>query len=282
MKSILIATDLSARSDRALDRAVSLAREHGAALTVVHVVDDDLPAPIADAQKSAAEAAIRKHVDALIADDGPDVSIELVGERPHVGILETSVKTGAELIVLGAHREDTFADMFRGTTAERVVRAGDVPVLLVKDRVTGPYLRIMVGVDFSVCSRRAFEFSVGLAPSGRFHLVHAYDVPFKGFLYSRQTRNEVSTQHAAQFQEMVESEMATFLASQDGPSAQIEQIMEEGAARDVIYRQVRRLDPDLLVMGTHGRTGVALAALGSVAEDQLRAPPCDVLAVKAW
>lgn len=282
MKSILIATDLSARSDRALDRAISLAREHGAALTVVHVVDDDLPYTIAEAQTTAAEAAIRKHVDALTADAGPEVSIDVVCERPHIGILEASEKADADLIVLGAHREDKFADMFRGTTAERVMRAGAVPVLLVKDRVTGPYLRIMVAVDFSVSSRRAFEFSVGLAPAGRFHLVHAYDVPFKGFLYSRQTRDEVNTQHEAQFRQMVESEMATFLASRDGPDPEIERIMEEGAARDVIYRQVRRLEPDLLVMGTHGRTGVALAALGSVAEDQLRAPPCDVLAVKAW
>jgi len=40
--------------------------------------------------------------------------------------------------------------------------------------------------------------------------------------------------------------------------------------------------PDLLVVGTHGRTGVAHALLGSVAERLLRRPQCDVLAVRAW
>ena len=58
--------------------------------------------------------------------------------------------------------------------------------------------------------------------------------------------------------------------------------MEEGAVREVIGRQVSRLNPDLLVIGTHGRTGVAHAFLGSVAEDLLKNPPCDVLVVKAW
>ena len=63
-----------------------------------------------------------------------------------------------------------------------------VPVLLVKDRPDNPYQRIMVGVDFSVYSRGAVEFAIGFVPSGEFHLVHAYDVPFKGFLYDRDTR----------------------------------------------------------------------------------------------
>ena len=48
MKKFLMATDLSARSERALERAVSLARNHCAKLTVVHVVDEALPASLAE------------------------------------------------------------------------------------------------------------------------------------------------------------------------------------------------------------------------------------------
>lgn len=281
MKSILMATDLSARSDRALERAVGLASDDGAALSIVHVLDEDLPA-LANARQKAAEQATQEHVDTLTASNGPSISIEVVFGRAYVDILEMSEKVEAEMIVLGVHREDAFKDMFRGTTAERVIRAGNVPVLLVKDRVSGPYQRIMVGVDFSVYSRRAVEFAVSFVPSAEFYLVHAYDVPFKGFLYGNDTRRQVSKQHQLQFQQMVEEEMATFLASFETKAPKLERVMQEGMVQDVIHRQINRLKPDLLVIGTHGRTGVAHAFLGSVAEDLLRDPPCDVLAVKAW
>ncbi|MCG8595703.1 MAG: universal stress protein [Kiloniellales bacterium] len=282
MKRILMATDLSARSDRALERALRLAADHGGEVTVVHVVDAELPASLADAQAQAAKQAIREHIATLTAAEGLQVSAEVVFGRAYLGILDMSEKMDAELILLGLHREDAFRDMFRGTTAERVIRAGDVPVLLVKERASGPYQRIMVGVDFSVYSRRAVEFAVGFAPTARFHLVHAYDVPFKGFLHGQDTRREISKQHETQFQNMVEEEMAAFLSTLDAKTPELERIMEHGVVREVIHRQVDRLKPDLLVVGTHGRTGVAHALLGSVAENLLREPPCDVLAVNAW
>ncbi len=282
MKSILIATDLSARSDRALDRAVILAQARGARLTVVHIVDQDLPASLADAQKQAAHDAISSHLATLASGDEPQVSIAVVFGHSGSNILDMAANVAAELIVVGVPREDAFKDMFRGTTAERIIRAGDVPVLLVKDRATTPYRRIMVGVDFSVYSRRAVEFAVSFVPDGHFHLVHAYDVPFKGFLYGHDTRREVTKQHQVQLEQMINGEMATFLASVPAAGAKLEQIMQEGAPRSVIAEQARRLSPDLLIIGTHGRTGVAHAFLGSVAEDLLRTPPCDVLAVRAW
>jgi nucleotide-binding universal stress UspA family protein len=282
MSEFLMATDLSARSDRALERAVMLAREHDARLTIVHVVDEDLPAALADSQQNAAEESIRQHVNALTAPDGLDVSTEVIFGRAYIDILEMSEKMEAEMIILGVHREDAFKDMFRGTTAERIIRGSNVPVLLVKDRPDNPYRRIVVGVDFSVYSRRAVEFAIGFVPSGEIHLVHAYDVPFEGFLYGRDTRKQVSKEHQIQFEKMIEDEMAAFLGSFEPKGLMIECVMKKGSAREVIHRQVNQAKPDLLVVGTHGRTGVAHALLGSVAEDLLSQPPCDVLAVKAW
>lgn len=282
MKSILMATDLSARSDRALERAATIARDGGGELTIVHVVDEDLPPSLANAQQRAAKETIQGHVDTLTEGNKPSVSIKVVLGRDYVGIIEMSERVDAELIVLGVHRKDAFKDMFRGSTVERVIRVGNIPVLLAKDRVSGPYQRIIVAADFSVYSRRAIEFAVDLAPGGEFHVVHAYDVPFKGFLYGDDTRRTVRKQHEEKFQKMVEEEMATFLFPFEAKTFKLERIMQQGTVRGVIDRQVNLLIPDLLVIGTHGRTGVARALLGSVAQDILRNPPCDVLAVKAW
>jgi len=282
MKKLLMATDLSARSDRALERAVRLATEHGAELTIVHVVDEDLPSSISDVQEKEAKQAIQEHIGSLTAGNGPHISIKVVFGRDYADILEMSEETEAGMIVLGMHREDAFKDMFRGTTVERIIRASNVPVLLVRNQAGEPYRRVMVGVDFSIYSRRAVEFAAKLVPSGEFYLVHAYDVPFKGFLYGHDTRREISNQHEAQFREMLEEELATFLASLEPKAPKLERVMQEGMVREVIRQQLRQLKPDLLVIGTHGRTGVSHAFLGSVAEDLLRSPPCDVLAVKAW
>ena len=282
MREFLMATDLSARSDRALERAVKLAREHDARLTIVHVVDEDLPARLADNHKSAAEETIRKHVGTLTAADGLSVSTQVISGRPYIDILEMSEKAKAEIIILGVHREDAVKDMFRGTTAERIIRGSNVPVLLVKDRTLNSYKRVIVGVDFSVFSRRAVEFSVRFVQSGELYLVHAYHVPFEGFLHGRDTRTQISKQHEAQFEKLISEEMSSFLNSFKSDGSKIERVMCKGSAREVIHGQVDRLKPDLLVVGTHGRTGVAHALLGSVAEDLLCHPPCDVLAVKAW
>lgn len=282
MKKFLMATDLSARSDRAVERAVMLAQEHDAYLTIMHVIDDELPSTLADAQEDAAKQAIDEHVDKLAAGNRDRISIEVVSGRPHADILEMSEKVEAELVILGMHREDAFKDRFRGTTAERIIRAGGVPVLLAKDRVIRPYKKVIVGVDFSVHSRRAVEFAANFVPSGEFHLVHAYGVPFEGFLYGHDTKRQVAQLHEVEFEKMMDEEMATFLASLDEKSAGVDRIMKQGTVREVIFDQARRLKPDLVVMGTHGRTGIAHAFLGSVAEDLLRAPPCDVLAVKSF
>ena len=282
MKNLLLATDLSARSDRAFERAVALAQQLSAKLTVVHVIDEELPASIADAQADVARQTIQDQIDKISGGTVPSFAIEVVFGRAYADILEISEKLDAELIVMGIHRDGKFKEMYRGTTAERVIRAGNCPILVVKDRITGPYSKIMIGVDFSVYSRRAIEFAVNFVADGEFHLVHAYDVPFRGFLSGESIRQEMSKQHQMQFQEMIDSEMAAFLSGLGEKAPKFKRVMQEGMVREVIHEQIRRLNPDLLVIGTHGRTGVAHAFLGSVAEDLLADPPCDVLAVKAW
>ncbi len=146
----------------------------------------------------------------------------------------------------------------------------------------GPYRRVMIGVDFSVFSRQAIEFTVGFLPKAELRLVHAYDIPFKGFGYSERTRRAARKGHEAQFRAMVDEEMAKFVSTLEKKPPRIQCLMEEGIVTDVLQHQIAHLKPDLLVIGTHGRTGIARAVLGSVAEELLRDPPCDVLAVKAW
>ena len=282
MKKFLIATDLSPRSDRALNRALALTDEFGAKLTVLHVVDEDLPASVADQLMEEAKSAIDDHLDTYPTLKRNDILRKVVFGIGFKDILEEANKVEADLIIMGTHREGSLSDLFLGTTVERVIRRGNDPVLVVKDRVKGPYRRVLVGVDFSVYSRRAVEFAIQFVPKGEIHVVHAFDVPFKRFLSARSAPNEVSKKHRQQMDAMLEGEIQAFLASLPSLPKSLNRILQEGSVREVMADQVRQLRPDLLVVGTHGRTGMAHAFLGSTALDLLSDPPCDVLAVKAW
>lgn len=283
MQKLLMATDLSARSERALARAIGIARDHGARLTVVHVVDEDLPDSVRTALESGARQIVGDRIANLTsADSGPGVSLEIVTGRPHQEILALAEKTGSSVIVLGMHREDALADFFRSTTAERILRAATVPILLVTDPAEASYQKAMVGVDFSVYSRRAIEFAAGFAPGAAFHLVHAYDIPFKGFVGEDEDRGRIGKEHHDTLQRLIDEEMKTLVATLPSGAPTLTPVMAEGPVRQVLRQQAEHLKPDLLVLGTHGRTGAGRALLGSVAEDFLGNPPCDLLAVKAW
>lgn len=279
---ILMATDLSARSDRALERAVSIAREHKAPLSVVHVVDEDLPVAIAHSVQGAATKAIRDHLAAIPGSAETEIAVLVTLGRSYEAILSTAEAADSDLIVLGLHREDAFKDRFRGTTVERVIRFGQRPVLLVKERAREPYRRILVGMDFSVCSRRAVEVAMRMTSGGELHLVHAYAVPFRAFLHGRDTQRDVGKMHEDQMRQMLGKEFAAFYGRSETHESDPKLILRHGDVRQVLRDEASRIKADLLVVGTHGRTGVSHALLGSVAEDILRSPPCDVLAVKAW
>ena len=119
-------------------------------------------------------------------------------------------------------------------------------------------------------------------PGGDFHVVHSYDVPFAGFITDAASRREAEADHKARLEAMVAAEMKQLVDGLAGMPGTLTSTVHRGAVMEVIYDQVRAVRPDLIVMGTHGRTGIARAMLGSVAQEILADPPCDVLAVGGW
>lgn len=282
MQRLLFATDLSSRAHWAMERSLLLAGEFSAPLTVLHVVDEDLPEAIARHHREAAEQTIRDCITALPAHHGVELTIRVVLGRAAREIVRQTEAEGAGVIVLGTPREERLADMFRGTTPERVLRAARAPVLVAARKIKGSYRRVMIGVDFSMASRRAIEHGVSLFPDATFFLIHAYEVPFAGFLHGRDSEAAIGEQHERKLTAMINDEMQALEREHRGRAPLFQRVMGRGRAPEVIRAEVERLCPDLLIVGTHGRTGVPHAIIGSVAEDLLSAPPCDVMAVKAW
>lgn len=138
----------------------------------------------------------------------------------------------------------------------------------------------MVAVDMSECSRTALEFALRLLPEAELTVVHAYEVPFATFISGEDSDRTVEAKHRENIERLVAGEVEAFLDRYSGKAPSIRQVVARGMVREVVRNETKRSRPELLVIGTHGRSGVAHALLGSVAEDLLRQPPCDILAVR--
>ena len=280
MKKLLIATDLSARSDRALQRAMALAQQLGARLEVIHIVSDSAPISIAEQYEASAHAIIEQLLASLpsAADVKPEISI--VRGHDHDEILRHSQEAGAELIVLGITRHTAY-ELFRGTTAERIIRIGNLPVLLVKDPVAQAYERVLVATDNSPASRRALEFAAAIAPNAEFHLLHTVHVPFKGLLDS-ESQAQLRQDQEQKFKEALEKDIRAHAQKLGKGGLRTTFHVEEGDVLAVVRNQAAELKPDLLAIGSHGRSGLRHAIIGTVAGNLLSDPPVDVLVTKGW
>ena len=278
---ILVATDFSARSERALRRAGMLARSMAGALTVVHVVDDDRPGRIVELEVREAGTLLEEQVGSLPELAGLACRYEVVTGDPFDGILRAGAETAADLIVMGSHRKHLLRDVFIGTTIERVVRRGPCPVLMVNSPAAGPYGSVLVPVDMSDASARALEAAdgLGLLEDARVVVAHAFLAMATGPLYIADAPKERIAAHVAEEQRRADVELGAFLEANHVLDRDWQRHVREGDALEVIGAAVETLRPDLVVVGTHGRSGIARIFLGSVTESLLRALETDILAV---
>lgn len=284
---ILVGTDLSPRSDRALDRSYALAQELKAELTILYVVDADLPEELRTHSIEWARVALAKEIAAQAAKTGITAHADVLAGHPKTDIARQAAAIKADLIVLGVHNQSAMPTprSFAATTAGQIVKSSHLPVLLVKQEAGRPYRQVVIGVDFSVYSRAALRAALKLAEGAQFHLVHAFHVPFKGFMASGAAAEEVALDQRLAFDAFLEDEMEILAkrGEESGiPAANLTKVVREGEPHMLLPATCAELAADLLVIGTHGRTGVSAAIWGSVATDILNRPPTDILVVKAF
>lgn len=280
MKRILMASDLSARSDRALQRAVSLADELGAELEIVTVSEDKLAETATVEAKPGADEALAKQLAAVAAGARANISQRVIAGVDYEDIIQRSNIILADLVILGTHRR-TKRELFREMTAALVLRHGNIPVLVVKNPVIGPYRHVLVPTDLSAHAEAATRISASLAPQGKVSLLHVVHRPFKSFL-SRRDQNSLMADNREQANEKLGDLISRLSAELADRAPQFEVNFLEGDILGSINAAVAKLNPDLLAVGTHGRSGFAHAVIGSIAEQLLCDASVDILAAKAW
>lgn len=286
-RSVLAAVDLTAAVDTVIRRVELLPFARHAKLTLLHVV----PRTLATSARRTAVADALGLLEAVV----PRIAARL----PHVDV-EWLVTVGAtaseianqattrsvQLIVTGRGPSRVFRDTLLGSTAERVLRRAQLPLLVTRPSHGGHYQRPAVAVALDHTDPRTIAALLQLVPPPRpgVVLLHACDVPH----YAKAARSLGDTaleQYLEQVRQRATHDIRLLVkrcGDRDGargrpPMWTIR--VSHGAPRTVIERAATDGAHDLLVLGTRGYTGAARAVMGSIAGDVLRATACDVLVV---
>lgn len=281
VKTILAAFALEAGDDPVPARAVSLARQHGARLIVLHVIealpDDSLPATVNGAQlvdliRSEADSQIRAAL------DGAEAEIHIETGRPYEAI--DRLAAGADLIVIGEGTARNLRERMFGSTADRVVRGAEKPVLVVKNPGNAPYAKLAAATDFSACSLAAARLGAEIAPDAVLQLVHAVEIPLGFEQAMRKAGTSESDIEAYRRARLKSARKALQTACSEANLPEtVQPRAMPGHAVPVLARLARRGEADLVAIGARGAGGASRMMLGSVARRALQLVPSDILIV---
>lgn len=194
--------------------------------------------------------------------------------------LEHARAIDCDFLVTGPAHVKVLGDKLLGSTAARIVRRATIPVLAVRRRPEGPYQSIVAAVDFSDGARTALLRGRELFASARLTALHAYRIfPNWGGPNADKSIDEVEAAERARVLKQAEQDMADLIAAAGTSASPIVPVLEEGEPEMALTSYVEAKWPDLVVAGTHGRSGFQQDAIGSMAELLLTTLPCDILAV---
>jgi nucleotide-binding universal stress UspA family protein len=147
--------------------------------------------------------------------------------------------------------------------------------------MTRPFKTILAPTDFSPASEVGLEYAIDLARQfhARLVLMSAVEVPalmigphsYETSMYLDTLRDEL--------QQTAEKRLAEWAGIARKRTLEAQTVLSVGAPHQLILQAAKKFKVDLIVMSTHGRTGVSHLLLGSVAEKVVRTAPCPVLTV---
>ena len=289
-RKVLLATDLSARGDRALERAVAIAQRHDAHLIIVHAFEELDESTLTYARHATpswrrppdavamSRQRIRRGLQTDLGDAVEKATVLIEEGDPAEVVERVAVSEHVDLIITGIAREGMFASrpVILGKTVEKLLRRLPVPILIVRNRARSAYQHIVVTTDFSEASAHALQTALRFFPSHSLHLLHASEAPYS-------TLAPDAGLHAERYLQVRVEELKSFLASVFLPEkerSRLVPMIEPGAPQQIIPEYVRMHGVDLVVLGTRGRGGVLGALLGSTAKSILSTLPCDALVVR--
>lgn len=292
MKKVLFPTDFSETANRSLPHALKIAHKYNAQVTLLHVrtpyADDPNRPEYQLLDEGKYEEYIRRNIDQLSREIESSHRITTAVARdfnPASGILEFIRENAIDLTAMGTHGRSALAHFFLGSVAEEVVRSASCPVLTVAQdrenyRSNPDYKKILIAFDFSEYSREAARKAREIAGAYGARLQALYvieqEVPPAYYGMWRNTLARQLPEIAAKARESLIDALGEEIPDDLGVHVKI----GEGKAYREIGEFARENEIDLIVMGTHGRSGIERMLLGSTTERVIRIASCPVLTFK--
>ncbi len=280
LQKLLVGTDFSARSDRAIRRATLLARKLGASLRLAHVVDGDQSQAMIDSDAAAAGRILEETASNLRSHDRLDIDWAVIVDDVQQGILAAADDYSADLVILGPNRK-RFRDIFIGTTAERMVQRTTRPLLIAAGTPASPYEHTLLALDFDEASKAAARhaLAIGIFDLTDVVVMHAFDAPAEGRLRTAMDDPASIDQYVEQERQNATGKFNALLSELDLPNTCRIVVSMGGSPAGAILDAAKESGSELIVMGANQRSGFERAFVGSVAADVIRDAHRDILII---
>lgn len=268
---ILVPLDGSSLADGILVRVETLLMREQSEIHLLRVLDGD--EALAD-DGSELVALARRHLDACVAQlaaRGETAHKHVLAGDPAERIMELAEELGVDLIAMATHGRTGVKRWVRGSVAERILRNSQVPVFLANPAGLSQtaqaerFKRILVPLDGSKGSTRILPLVVPFAYDAEAEIILLYCDRAGG-----PTAHPVPEVAKGKCQERAEALLAASLKDLELEGLKARIYGCYGDPADEIVSAIDRIDPDLVAMSSHGRSGISRWRFGSVAEKVLR------------
>ena len=281
MKKILVPVDFSDAVKPAIKFAANLARKTGAELYLLHVID--IPGTSAELTESGEWSftqdstsgdvplmmfmlkEIKKKMEALKSSDelrGIKVTDNISTGSPAAQITASAKKIVADLIAMGTHGASGWNEVFVGSNTEKVVRTSPVPVLAIKEQVNINPATIVFVSDFKDEANAIFPFAKKFAEifGAKLHLL------------------KVNTLDTFETTRELNESINKFKAKHNVPDYPVEIYNDLDKETGIIYF-AKETNADMIIAGTHGRSGISRMFNSSISEELVNHSFCPVLTI---
>jgi len=279
LEKILLPIDINIDSKQQLKTAIKIAKLCDSEIFIVHVLPENgMKSTVKEVVLNNTKEALNE-VKEVFGKEGIEVKEPVIEYgKPVDVILKMAIKEDVNLILTGSGSKKNKEKFKRGNTAERLMRQSDKPIWIVKSDKENKLKSILCPVDFAGPSHCALKNAILLSKffNAKLTILGVYEQYENSSPRFEVDLKEENAQRLKQF----ETEMHEFISEFDLSGIDCKIDIKAGFAHKQILKSIKKNEHDLLVMGTHGRSGIKRFVMGSVTEKVTREVPCSFITTK--
>lgn len=288
----LVDEDLSPATTAAIQQGLELAANTKAAVTfcyvleiseqALHLIQEDRENVFVTVEDFA-QSALNKLV-AKAKAQGIKASAVLKSGSAWDRLLEQITAGKHDLVVIGTRQRSAFSRTLFGSTAQRLLRTANCPVWIVKAEEVREIREIAVATDMTDACQQTLHAGVLAARllKAKLFVVHALEFPFEAYLRTAGVTEDEVVKHRTKLRQEAQAKLDAQLLKTDHRTLPfgLKTAILEGSPDDVLPKFIAENQVDLLIIGTHGHTGISRVLLGNTAERLLPHVHASVLTIR--